>query len=544
MSDSFEPLFGPKPDSSTLEIDDAGTIVCATGDCASLMGLEADALVGQVFSDFVGDADRPMLHQLIRIMRADGYANRQAIALNAKPGEPETALLNCRPAERDGRYVLELRRPLAGERDHAGVPTGSMQYMIAAHGPFLDYVSDTMSAGTHDNLDLTLLEMRGLGSDALAAAAGPNAVHELRRKIEGSLRAYAVDGRPAMLDADHYGVLHRPTGAAETITAQIEHLVEDAGMANHGLALDAATLSMDDQGLAPDQISDALEHALNQFVEQGIGSLTFDSLTGAHHAALEDVATRLAQFQSALASDGVRLHFRPIVALADLQPHFLETKAMLLVGGKPVDPATLVDLPSDRLRRSEIDLALFRETLRFVAEANAQGTFYRLGLPISGYSLTTPGFMDSLAQLWQDHEDARRQLILLIDEFPDVSKQDEFQRALTQFQTHGHTLCLDDFSAALISLDQIRSLGIAFVRLGRRYSNALIANSGNAETDQLIGNLLDAWTRIGVTAIADGIDDSAMLHALRARGLTYGAGGYIGAWSDRADAFGNVARSA
>ncbi len=544
MSNSFEPLFGPAPDSSTLEIDDAGTIVCAEGDCASLMGLDADALVGQVFSDFVGDADRPMLHQLIRIMRADGYANRQAIALTAKTGEPETALLNCRPADHTGRYVLELRRPPASERDKAGVPTGSMQYMIAAQGPFLDYVSDTMTAGTHDNLDLTLLEMRGLGSETLAHAAGPNAVHELRKKIEGSLRAYAVDGRPALLDTDRYGVLHRPTNADETITAQIEHLVEDAGMADHGLALDATTLNMDDNGLAADQISDALEHALNQFIEQGAGGLTFDSLAGAHHAALEDVANRLAQFQSALASDGIRLHFRPIVKLADLQPHVLEAKAMLLVDGKPVDPATLVDLPSDRLRRSEIDLALFRQTLRFVAEANARGTFYRLGLPISGYSLTAPGFMDSLAQLWPGHEDARKQLVLLLDDFPDVSKQEELQRALKQFQAHGHPLCLDDFSAALISLDQIRSMKIEFVRLGRRYSSALVANSSSTETEQLIGNLLDAWTRIGVTAIADGIDDSAILHALRARGLTYGSGAYIGAWSDQADAFGSLARSA
>lgn len=281
---------------------------------------------------------------------------------------------------------------------------------------------------------------------------------------------------------------------------------------------------------AGDDFEDLLksaETALYRSKRRGRGQITVYSREIAQEM---NRATQLEQaLRNAIITDAIDVHFQPIVRLEEAKVIGFEALARW---NDPdlgfVSPAVFVPLAEER---GFID-ALSEALLRKAAEA---ALFWPrelfLSFNLSSAQLMDPGTADNILSILSRVGLDPHRLELEITETAVMTSADTAQRIISELQSAGVRISLDDFGTGQSSLGRLRDFTFDKVKIDRAFVSRI---SSDRPSEHIIKAIVAMCEGLDLEVVAEGIEERAEEEKLRALGCAMGQGYFYGRPADAA----------
>jgi EAL domain-containing protein (putative c-di-GMP-specific phosphodiesterase class I) len=171
----------------------------------------------------------------------------------------------------------------------------------------------------------------------------------------------------------------------------------------------------------------------------------------------------------------------------------------------------------------EIDLRICQRAIA-ILESPAAGQA-DIAVNISGKSLGSDAFVQSLTQLLGQHEALRKRILFEITESTTITDLPRAERIIATLRQAGHRICLDDFGAGASSFPYLQGLSIDYVKIDGAY----VGRIGTNPRDWAILRAMVSMCRdLKIGTIAEMVEREDQVTDLQALGVTYGQGFHLG----------------
>jgi diguanylate cyclase (GGDEF)-like protein/PAS domain S-box-containing protein len=395
---------------------------------------------------------------------------------------------------------------------------------------FLDRLEQDIrkASGTGRGLGVLLLDLDRFKdiNDSFGHATGDTALVELTRRIARCLPDDATMGR---LGGDTFGLVvgdverrpHLDTFAEAVLQAIAAPLRLGAADTAYVSASVGISVYPDDATGAADLVRNA-EHAVDLAKRAGRGQFQYftPSLQQQAHAKL--MLTN--DLRQALARHELQVYYQPIVEVATGHIHKAET---LLRWTHPergaVSPARFIPLAEEAGLIDEIGDWVLCEAI-----ANARRWYQRYGRVIElSVNISPTQFKQRGPLSWLDrvvHAGLPRHSITVeITEGVLISDADQAICCLDALHAAGAKVSIDDFGTGFSALAYLKLFDVDYLKIDKSFINNLATDrSDKALTEAIV----DLAHRLGIQAIAEGVESGAQRDALAAIGCDYIQGYY------------------
>jgi EAL domain-containing protein (putative c-di-GMP-specific phosphodiesterase class I) len=510
-----------------FELDRERRIVFAAGATGALLGAESKDLAGRNFVDIATSIDRAMVNEALAVAATGTRINGLVCRLEGQLGKtPPLMLLGHQVPDLDGHYFLGLRlgasdmEVFASKDSHtlgvSGLPTASAFAALAGE--------KLAELGGDSECKLTLLNLGEI--EALRSRLDVENSKELSVAIGGALRASAIGGELAgEIDGENYGIAHHPDADLEGLTQRIESLSRDADPEKQGIGVALATVALDALDGEPEQSAQALNYIFSQFAEAGPNEFSISTLTQGLSDMANDAESRIGQFQQILKDGDFAIAFQPVVDLATLRPHHFEALARFPHLPDGVSPYETITFAEQTGMIREFDLAMCVRVLEWLDMAGRQGQRYKVAVNLSGTSIASKPFVMELHKLLKKYDGFADSLIFEITESAKIRDLEKVNATVQSLRRAGHKVCLDDFGAGAAAFQYLRDLEVDVVKIDGAYvKGTLKTEKGMAFLRAMAGLCND----LGITTIAEMVEDEQSLQFLRDCGVGFGQGYLFG----------------
>ncbi|MFT6580540.1 MAG: EAL domain-containing protein (putative c-di-GMP-specific phosphodiesterase class I), partial [Alphaproteobacteria bacterium] len=170
---------------------------------------------------------------------------------------------------------------------------------------------------------------------------------------------------------------------------------------------------------------------------------------------------------------------------------------------------------------TEFDLAMCRKLIAKLASQKGDETDLPVAVNISGRSINSPVFLEALYALIARHSRVKGRLMFEITESARILDLEHANEVIQDLRKRGFHVCLDDFGAGEAAFDYLRELDVDFVKIDGKYVKDATSNSRDKAFLIAMSGLCHD---LGITTIAEGIENEEILDFLRGCGITYGQG--------------------
>jgi diguanylate cyclase (GGDEF)-like protein/PAS domain S-box-containing protein len=371
-----------------------------------------------------------------------------------------------------------------------------------------------------------------LVNDSLGHAAGDELIATVAELLRDRLRASDVLGR---MGGDEFAVVlprvdvNGATRTAEDLLAAVRAITPSVGdgrgrvTASVGISfLGAREGAADPQGLLADAdiaMYDAKEAGRDRVV-------VFDPLSPRHARVLERLGW-VERIEAALASDRFVLHAQPIVPLvADGCRRYELLLRMVGSDGELILPGEFLGTAerSDLVQR--IDRWVIAEAIELLARQERLGNDVCFEINLSGRSIgAEEGLADHISACLARTGANPARIVFEVTEtaaIVNVTTAKEFAR---QMHDLGCGFALDDFGAGFASFYYLKHLSFDLLKIDGEF----IRNLPSSPTDQLVvRSVVDIATGLGKSTVAESVGDQATVDLLRAYGVDYAQGFFLG----------------
>ncbi len=174
-----------------------------------------------------------------------------------------------------------------------------------------------------------------------------------------------------------------------------------------------------------------------------------------------------------------------------------------------------------RLGHKVLDLAL-RQLAAWLPVVAPE---FRLHVNVSPTELRSPGYVDRVEDLLGRHGVPASRLLLEITESAAVTGHRPAVAALQQLTERGISVGIDDFGTGYSSIAYLSELPIDTVKVDRSLLAGVVSSSREYELAGAVARLLSVMS---VRVVAEGVESSDQLTALRELGYQYGQGYHLG----------------
>jgi EAL domain-containing protein (putative c-di-GMP-specific phosphodiesterase class I) len=229
-------------------------------------------------------------------------------------------------------------------------------------------------------------------------------------------------------------------------------------------------------------------------------------------------SARPSDLDRALAREELVLHYQPVVALAEAEAHGVEA---LIRWQHPVRGLLMPDDFIPAVASTPTMAAITRWALRTACAEAARWPNWTFSVNITARDLARDSFAtDVMGALDAAGVDCHR-LVLELTETALVQDLPRAAEALGQLRSCGVGVALDDFGTGYSSMLYLRDLPISSVKIDRVFVNGL---SHAGDDHAIVSSLLTLARRVGLTAIAEGVETEAQAELLLSMGCPLGQG--------------------
>ena len=234
------------------------------------------------------------------------------------------------------------------------------------------------------------------------------------------------------------------------------------------------------------------------------------------------------RINDALRNNRLCLNYQPIVPVADdsTQEEWGEILVRMLDEHNTLVPAVEFIPAAERYGLiAAIDRWVFQHSLDVLQARQSEGKRITFSINISGSSLSDEAFLRFVVEELLRTQVNARSLCFEITETAAISNISHAMRFVTLFQSMGCQFALDDFGTGLSSLAYLRRLGVDYVKIPSRFVADMTQDPLDYAMVEGIHRLSQA---MGIRTIAEHVEDTATLTALRKIGIDYAQGNLTG----------------
>jgi diguanylate cyclase len=376
---------------------------------------------------------------------------------------------------------------------------------------------------------LMVIDLNGFKAvnDTLGHHAGDQVLRESGRRLVEGVGSLGVVAR---LGGDEFAVLlpqvPHQCAATELADRLVEALRRDF-ILEEGPAAISGSLGI---ALGPlhgtgDDLFRHADAAMYRAKAGGGGVAVYDA---AEDAELPDRMQLFADLRSLLDSGDpggqLRLHYQPQVRLSD----GLVTSVEALVRWQHPDRGLLMPaefLPIAESTGLEVRLTyhLLDVAVRQTAAWLAGGRAYSVAVNVSPGCLTDPGFVARVLGTVDAAGLPPELLRLELTETGIMADPERAVRALHEIRDHGLSVSVDDFGTGFSSLAQLRRVPADELKIDRMFIKDLTGGTPDAV---MVLSAVDLGRNLGLTVVAEGVEDVQALLRLREMNCEY-AQGYV-----------------
>jgi diguanylate cyclase (GGDEF)-like protein len=369
-------------------------------------------------------------------------------------------------------------------------------------------------------------------NDSLGHGAGDELLRQVAQRLSGTVRSSDTVAR---LGGDEFAVLLE--GGQADRAAVVDRLAEalrmpftldgDARSVRCSLGLVAA----DEPGpdVTPDLLLHQADGAMYEAKRHGGGRMVTyrpgETPTHTDPDLPERLARALRRGVSASEDDGLRVHYQPIVRIADGTTVAVEALARWTDRARgPVSPDVFVAVAERTGLVGELDDRVLEQACRDLAALRRKlGRGLAVHVNVSATRLHDPGLERTVCGALERHGLPGGALVLEITETSRVPDQDAASRVLQRLRQAGIRVALDDFGTGYGTLAHLHLLPVDVVKLDRT-----LTTPDTEQGERLRRSVVSISRALGMLVVAEGVETGRQavgLHRLGcdlAQGWLYG----------------------
>jgi diguanylate cyclase (GGDEF)-like protein/PAS domain S-box-containing protein len=355
-------------------------------------------------------------------------------------------------------------------------------------------------------------------NDSLGHDAGDELLVALARRLEGGLPEGCTVAR---LSGDEYVIICpdiEAVGGVESLANRVSTLLRTAVPVHGQLVRVTATIGAAVRGISPTTGTDLLrfaDAAMFEAKKRGAGRVA--TANAALIASADRQVHLEGQLREALATDGLVLHFQPVVG-----PDGAIRTAEALVRWPHPDrgmlaPDVFLPVAEQGGLLRELDRWVLATALREAAAWPAPGGRpVAVAVNLAGLVPGDPEFVDIVANaVLEAGIDWDRVVLELVE----TSLVDLPSRTLTtmgELVGRGVRFAVDDFGTGYSSLARLKDLPAQVIKIDRRF----VAGVGSDPSDFAVASaVVDMARAMGRSCVAEGVETATQFHVLRGMGV-------------------------
>jgi diguanylate cyclase (GGDEF)-like protein len=479
----------------------------------------------------LGQAD-PMLAMQIELDRGAAAHRRQALDLLATMGRISDAMAWGVPLVFGVGFVVaavfftmlrRYRRDLEAERAQAvhdslhdsltGLPN---RQLLATR------LHAAVRGGTPVGLVLFDLDRFKEINDALGHRYGDELLTQVGPRLAATVRDTDTVAR---LGGDEFAVLLPDVTSLEDVLGVVEKLRRSVEAPMHIAGADLtveASVGVVVSGEHGDDAQTLLrraEVAMYVAKERNRGVAVYDPAEDAHDP--ERLAL-LSELRRAMDQRELVLHYQPKVSLDTGEVCGVEA---LVRWEHPerglVPPDRFIPLAEHTgligpLTRYVLDVAL-RQSRRWLDA----GRPLPIAVNLAARNLADPDLCDDVLALLERYRVPAYLLCLELTESAITTEPEHALRVMTRLRAAGVSLAVDDFGTGYTSLGQLKNLPITELKIDRSFVGTMLTERSNGV---IVRSIVDLARNLGLTTVAEGVEDADTFSALAANGCAVAQG--------------------
>jgi diguanylate cyclase (GGDEF)-like protein len=168
------------------------------------------------------------------------------------------------------------------------------------------------------------------------------------------------------------------------------------------------------------------------------------------------------------------------------------------------------------LTRYVLDMAL-RQARRWIDEGHP----LPIAVNLAARNLADPDLSDDVLSMLETHQVPAHLLCLELTESAITTEPEHALRLLTRLRAAGVSLSVDDFGTGYTSLGQLKNLPITELKIDRTFVGTMTTERSNG---LIVRSIVDLARNLGLTTVAEGVEDAATFTALAANGCAVAQG--------------------
>lgn len=234
----------------------------------------------------------------------------------------------------------------------------------------------------------------------------------------------------------------------------------------------------------------------------------------------------MGELRSAIENGQVWLAYQPKYSLAGNR--IVSAEALIRwtnADGRNVPPDSFIPLAETTGMITEITLFALRTIVAQLAAWQQDGSRLHASMNISPVDLAKPDFVDKVAAAIAAQQIEPALLTLEITESAFIRSPEQTLASLIRLRELGLRLSIDDYGTGLSTLSYLQKMPVQELKIDRCFITDLLAK----ESDRvLVRSTIDMAHELGLTVVAEGVEDKATLHELRCLGCDQIQGYLIG----------------
>ena len=234
----------------------------------------------------------------------------------------------------------------------------------------------------------------------------------------------------------------------------------------------------------------------------------------------------LAELRQAIADDQIVLHYQPKLSLPGVQLVGVEALARW---EHPVrgllSPAEFIPVAEGTGLIVPLTLQVLEKAIAQLAEWRTNGGDFSVAVNLSPRCLAEPQLTQQVLALLANHKVPARCLELEITEETLVHDPERALATLSALHTAGIQISIDDFGTGYSSMAYLRRLPVTELKVDRSFVMGMLKQ---ADDEVLVRSLVDLGHNLGLTVVAEGVEDQATLDALASVGCDVVQGFHLG----------------
>ncbi|MEQ6916340.1 bifunctional diguanylate cyclase/phosphodiesterase [Halomonas aquatica] len=362
----------------------------------------------------------------------------------------------------------------------------------------------------------------------------------LREVAETLLLNLGHRGVIARLGGDEYALLL--TGADENQAVQVAQHIDQlldslrftAAGRRHRVNASIGIALFPTHGATPADLMASADVAMYKAKESGIQHWHLLSKAESAKDELQERVYWVERVRSALAENSFELMVQPIMRLEDRDvKHYEVLLRMRDADGGLVAPSYFIPVAERSGQIVQVDRWVLRHSLRVLRQLQDRGV--SLAVNLSGQSLHDEGLKQYLADELAASGADPHHLILEITETAAVTDFSTARGVLQALRDLGCRTALDDFGVGFSSFHYLEQLPVDYIKIDGSFIRSL---SISPESRVIVQAIADITAGFGKQAIAEFVDQEALLPMLKSYGITYGQGFHLGKPITVPEAFG------